>query len=151
MLAAPGPSTVFQGVTMMSMRCICALSYGEDGITKTKWHLLLFWYIFVIATWCVLMGGLHHDQTQLRDQVAWPIPTTRKISIAFFLFIHMANECFKVSHWTFAENTFCIKSFWYHINIDSHEVASVVLHVAAKLHILEQRYIHWKATRILMY
>lgn len=36
MLAAPGPSAVFQEVTMMSMRCICALSYGGDGITKTK-------------------------------------------------------------------------------------------------------------------
>lgn len=104
------------------------LSYGEDGITKTKWHLILFWYIFVIATWCVQMGRLH--TTRHSSEIKW-LCTCLKASNFFF-------SCLLFIPWWLLRSiteqlyntTFCIKKFLTK-KIVSHEAASVVLHMAA--------------------
>lgn len=88
------------------------LSYGEDGITKTKWHLILFWYIFVIATWCVQMGRLQYDQTQLRDQVALHMPQGKQFFFPCFLYMYSHDGCLEVSQSNYIILLSALKSFW---------------------------------------
>lgn len=86
------------------------LSYGEDGITKTKWHLILFWYIFVIATWCVQMGRLH--TTRHSSEIKW-LCTCLKASNFFFYVCYLSHDgCLEVSQSNYIILLSALKSFW---------------------------------------